>query len=120
METSLARAPEVRLALYAHIDLIQSGKGGALGKRKHQSIGAGNADFASDEQLMEKIAEHIAGLTVGDEACEKVCPNGVVLFLMHMLLTTGELINHDTAPGQDGWSSTDLHHAVIEFMGSTI
>ena len=33
---------------------------------------------------------------------------------------TGELINHDTAPGQDGWSSTDLHHAVIKFMGSSI
>jgi hypothetical protein len=39
VETALARAPEVRLALYAHIDLIQSGKGGVLGKRKHQSIG---------------------------------------------------------------------------------
>jgi hypothetical protein len=51
VEDALARAPEVRLALYAHIDLIQSGKGGALGKRKLQSIGAQNADFANDEAL---------------------------------------------------------------------
>jgi hypothetical protein len=35
-------------------------------------------------------------------------------------LTDGDIINHDTAPGQDGWSSTDLHHKVIEFMGSDI
>jgi hypothetical protein len=108
------------LALYAHIDLTQSHKGGALGgKRKHQSIGAQGADFVNDEALVNEIKAHLAGLTFGDEVCKKVCPNGLVLLLMHSLLT-GNLISHNTAPGQDGWSSTDLHHAVIDFMGSKI
>jgi hypothetical protein len=55
---------------------------------------------------VKKIKEHIAGLTIGDESCEKVCPNGLVLFVMHLLLTTTDLINHDSASRQDGWLST--------------